>query len=106
MAQVKWNKKAEKIFLERVLYSYHEFGTTTAQKWHTERKRIEHQLEGFPESYPPEFLTRNRKLLYRSCHIMTRFKIVYHYSKTSDIVRIVDIWDTIQHPENLKKRIK
>ena len=106
MAQVNWTKKAERVFFARVLHAYNEFGTTTARRWQEERMRIEHHLEKFPESYTPESLLSNRKLFYRSCHIMRRFKIVYYYSKTSDIVRIVDIWDTKQHPENLKKRIK
>ena len=33
-------------------------------------------------------------------------KLIYYYAKTSDIIHIVDIWDTLQAPENLKKRIK
>jgi len=105
MAQIKWFKKAERAFFERVLYAYNEFGTSTARKWQEERKRIEYQLEKFPESYTPESLLKDRRHCYRSCHIMRRFKIVYYYSKTSDIVRIVDVWDMKQHPDNLKRRI-
>ena len=37
---------------------------------------------------------------------MDRFKIVYYYAKPSDIVHIVDIWDSKMSPENLKKRIR
>ena len=106
MAQVKWNKKAERVFFERVLYAYNEFGAATARKWQEQRKLIERQLEEFPESYTPESLLNDRWRNFRSCHIMSRFKIVYYYAKTSDVVRIVDIWDTKQHPENLKKRIR
>lgn len=105
MAQIKWNKKAERVFFARVLYAYNEFGVTTARKWQEERKRIERLLEDYPEAYAPESLLENRRRCYRSCHIMRRFKIVYYYAKTSNIVRIVDIWDTKQHPENLKRRI-
>lgn len=104
MAQIRWTKKARQIFFDRVLYAYNEFGTTTAKRWQNERKRIEHQLELFPESYTPEPFLADRKRTYRSCHIMRRFKIVYYYAKSSDIVHIVDIWDTKMNPESLKKR--
>ena len=106
MAKIVWKKKAERLFFERVEYAYHEFGKTTALRWQTGRKRIEHQLEEHPESHTPESLLANRKRLFRSCHIMKRFKIVHYYAKSSDTVHIVDIWDTRMSPENLKKRIK
>ena len=106
MAQIRWTKKAQCIFFERVLYAYNEFGSTTAKRWQNDRKRIEHQLELFPESYTPEPFLAERKRLYRSCHIMQRFKIVYYYAKSSDIVHVVDIWDTKMSPENLKRRIR
>ena len=66
--------------------------------------RIEHQLELFPESYTPESLLNDRRLRYRSCHIMRRFKLVYYYAKSSDIVHVVDIWDSKMSPEHLIKR--
>ena len=106
MAQIRWAKKAQRVFFERVLYAYNEFGTTTAKRWQKDRKRIEHQLEQFPESYTPEPFLADRKHIYRSCHIMQRFKIVYYYAKSSDIVHVVDIWDTKMSPENLKQRVK
>lgn len=105
MAQIRWTKKTRRIFFERVLYAYNEFGTTTAKRWQNERKRIEHQLELFPESYTPEPFLADRKHIYRSCHIMRRFKIVYYYAKSSDIVHIVDIWDTKMNPDSLKRRV-
>lgn len=37
---------------------------------------------------------------------MQRFKIVYYYAKSSDIVHVVDIWDMRMSPENLKQRIR
>ena len=105
MAQIRWTKKARRIFFDRVLYAYNEFGTTTAKRWQNERKRIEHQLELFPESYTPELFLSDRKRTYRSCHIMRRFKIVYYYAKSSDIVHIVDIWDTKMSPDSLRQRM-
>ena len=106
MAQIRWTRKAQRIFYERVLYAYHQFGTTTAKCWQNERKYIEHQLELYPESYAPEPFLADRKHMYRSCHIMQRFKIVYYYAKSSDIVHVVDIWDTKMSPTNLKQRIR
>ena len=106
MAQIRWTKKAQRLFFEQVLYAYNEFGTTTAKRWQEERKRIESQLAVYPESYTAESLLKERLRRYRSCHIMGRFKIVYYYAKSSDIVHIVDIWDMLMSPENLKRRIK
>lgn len=105
MAQIRWTKRARRIFFDRVLYAYNEFGTTTAKRWQNERKRIEHQLELFPESFTPEQFLSDRKRIYRSCHIMRRFKIVYYYAKSSDIVHIVDIWDTKMNPDSLRQRM-
>ena len=67
-------KKAEQMFYARVEYAYLEFGTKTAQKWQADRILIEHQLRLYPESFTPERLLVDRKRLYRSCHIMDRFK--------------------------------
>ena len=82
MAQIRWTKKAQRVFFERLLYAYNEFGATTAKRWQEDRKRIEHQLELYPESYTPEAFLKERRLQYRSCHIMRRFKIVYYYAKS------------------------
>ncbi|MBQ6769292.1 MAG: type II toxin-antitoxin system RelE/ParE family toxin [Prevotella sp.] len=105
MAQIRWTKKAEGIFFDRVLHAYHEFGATTAKRWQEERKRIEHQLEEFPESYSPEKLLAERRFLYRSCHMMRRFKLIHYYSVSSDTVWVIDIWDSKMSPDNLQNRI-
>ena len=105
MALIRWTKRAENIFFGRVEEAYVKFGLKTAQKWQKERMRIEHQLELFPESYTPESFLKDRRLRYRSCHIMRRFKLVYYYAKSSDIVHVVDIWDSTMSPENFKKRL-
>ena len=34
-----------------------------------------------------------------------RFRLVYYYNPHTDIVRIVDIWDTRMNPETLIRRI-
>ena len=35
-----------------------------------------------------------------------RFKIIYYYDETEDIIHIVDIWDTRMNPQTLVKRIR
>ena len=52
-----------------------------------------------------ESLLKDRKHQYRSCQIMNRFKIVHYYSKSSDTVHIVDIWDMLMNPEKQQRRI-
>ena len=35
-----------------------------------------------------------------------RFKIIYFYDKSKDVVTIMDIWDTRMDPKTLTKRIQ
>ena len=39
MATIKWTKKAERIFFERVEEAFIKFGLSTAKKWQKERMR-------------------------------------------------------------------
>ena len=105
MAQVKWTIKADRLFDKYVFSAFLEYGHKTSQKWMQERIAFADRVVKHPESYTPEPLLADRKHVYRSCHIMQRFKIVYYYAKSSDIVHVVDIWDTKMSPENLKQRI-
>lgn len=66
---------------------------------------IDNCLRQYPESYTLEPLLRGREHLYRGCHIMQRFKIIYYYEISTDTVHIVDLWDTRQNPETLKWRV-
>ena len=106
MAQVKWTAKADRLFDKYVFNAFLEYGRKTSQNWMQERIAFADRVAKHPESYTPEPFLADRKHLYRSCHIMRRFKIVYYYAKSSDVVHIVDIWDTKMSPENLKQRIK
>ena len=106
MAQIKWTLKADRLFGQFVFNAFLEFGRKTSMKWVQQRIAFVDRVKKHPESYTPEPLLADRKHLYRSCHIMRRFKIVFYYSKSSDIVHIVDIWDSKMSPENLIKRIK
>lgn len=106
MAKIKWTVKADRLFDKYVFNAFLEYGRKTSQKWMEERIVFADRVAKHPESYTPEALLADRKHQYRSCKIMDRFKIVYYYAKSSDIVHIVDIWDMLMSPENLKRRIK
>ena len=106
MAKINWTKKADFLFDKYVFDAYLEYGQKTSQKWLKERIAFADRVAKHPESYTPESLLAERKRLYRSCHIMRRFKIIYYYAPSSDTVHIVDIWDSRMNPETLKQRIK
>ena len=107
MAQIVWREKAEQLFWTFVEYAGQEFGKTTAQRWQKERKAIEWRLAHFPESYPPEELLRRKDVIFRHCHLMNRrFKLIYRYDESKDVVHVLDIWDTKRNPSALICRIK
>ena len=106
MAQVKWQKRAERELYRYLVKGFQEFGETTANKFAARAGYISKELEGFPETGFPEPLLKDRKKLYRALHINRRFKLIYYYATTSDIVHIADIWDTRREPSTLVKRIR
>ena len=106
MAVVKWRRQAWLLFNSYVEHARIEYGEKTARKWLTEAAIIYDRLLKHPLSYTPEILLSEKRHKYRSCHIMRRFKIVYYYVESSDIVYIRDIWDTRMNPETLKRRIR
>ena len=107
MAVVKWNISAYNVFNEYVEFARLDYGKKTANRWLSEAEEIYNRLQKFPESYSPEPLLRDRNLLFRSCRMMGgRFRLIYYYNPSTDIARIVDIWDTRMNPETLIKRIK
>lgn len=105
MAQIRWTLKADRLFDKYVFNAFLEYGSKTSKRWMHERIIFTDHVMKHPESYSPEPLLTNRKHVYRSCHILHRFKIVYYYAKSSDTVHIVDIWDMRMNPGNLKRRI-
>lgn len=105
MAQVKWQKRAERELYRYLVRGFVEFGDATANKFAERVGYISHELERFPEIGYPEPLLNDRKKLYRAYHINKRFDIIYYYAKTTDTVHIADIWDTRREPESLKKRV-
>ncbi len=107
MATIVWHKKAKQEFRNYVENARIEFGMSTARSWQKQRKEIEWRLVRYPSSYTPEPLLGDMDILYRSCQIMhRRFKIIYTYDEISDVVHVMDIWDTRMNPKALIKRIK
>lgn len=105
MATIKWNKKARLLFVGHIDYAFQEFGTITAVRWFTRKKKIEDSISKFPESFPREPLLLNRRRIYRRAVLMGNFKLIYVYYPSTDTVRIVDIWDMRMNPDTLKRRI-
>jgi hypothetical protein len=103
MATIIWNKNATHLFVQHILYAKQEFGIKTSTKWFSEKERIEKRLTSYPDSYPQERLITKRNI-YRGATIMRHFKLIYYYTKSTDIVRIVDIWDMRRNPEFLKSK--
>ena len=107
MAKVIWQKRASKALDMHLAYANSEFGWSTAKRWLREIAHIEASIASMPTSYTPEPLLSEKKRVYRYCHLMNRrFKLIYCFSPSSNVVRIVDIWDTRVNPETLKQRLK
>ncbi len=107
MAKIIWREDALQLLAQYIENALEEFGESTARRWQTEIKQIEWRLERYPDSYPPEELLSERTILHRRCHLMhRRFKLLYHYDKSADLVYIEDIWDAKMNPQTLRERIK
>ncbi len=106
MAKVIWTVKADRLFDKYVFNAFLEYGQKTSKKWMQERIFFADRVAKHPESYVLEPLLTERKRQYRSCMILGRFKIVYYYAKSSEIIHVVDIWDMLMNPIKLSNRIK
>lgn len=106
MAQVKWQKRAEKELYRLLVKGFLEYGETTANRFAVKVAKLNADLEKFPETGFPEPLLKDRKKLYRARHIHKRFKLIYYYSESTDMVHVADIWDTKREPGLLAKRIR
>ncbi|MBQ9671615.1 MAG: type II toxin-antitoxin system RelE/ParE family toxin [Prevotella sp.] len=104
MAQVIWQKRAEKELYKLLVNGFLEFGETTANRFTEQVRLLNGELQKFPEIGYPEPLLRERNKLYRSVHIQKRFKLIYYFSPSTDTVHVADIWDTKRSPEILQKR--
>lgn len=107
MAEIIWRKRPLSLLANYIDNANADYGKSTALKWASEVAAFEERVRLYPTSYSPERLLNGKKNLYRGCHVMNRrFKIIYSYNETKDVVRIFDIWDTRMNPKALIKRIK
>ena len=106
MAQVKWQRRAEKELYRYLVKGFQEYGQTTANRFADKVAKLNVELEKYPEAGFPEPLLKDRKKLYRAHHINKRFKLIYYYSESTDTVHVADIWDTKREPSSLAQRIK
>ena len=106
MAQIIWKPRAIRQLNAIIDYSVPEFGMVAFKRFDTRIQEIESRLSKFPESFTPEPLLKNDKVLFRFCLLRKRHKIIYHYVEAKDIVYIDDIWDMRMNPDRLKQRIK
>ena len=82
------------------------YGSFAALKMARRIEFLADELSLFPGMGFREPLLEKRIPIYRACLINKRFKIIYWYNETSDMVIIEDIWDTHRAPRNLMERIK
>ena len=106
MAQVKWQGRAERELYKILVKGFSEFGETVANAFSEKVSLQNETLCKFPEIGYPEPLLKDRKRLYRARHIIKRFKMIYYFDVASNVVHVVDIWDTRREPSKLVKRIK
>ncbi|MBQ9669258.1 MAG: type II toxin-antitoxin system RelE/ParE family toxin [Prevotella sp.] len=106
MAQIKWQRRAERELFNYLLKGYIDFGETTANRFAAQVAHINDHLSKFPETGYPEPLLSEKKKLYRARLLSKRFKLIYYYSESTDTVHVADIWDMRREPSTLAKRIK
>ena len=106
MAQIKWQKRAEKELYKYLIKGFIEYGETIANNFSDRVARLNAELEKYPEIGFPEPLLSSKSKLYRARHINKRFKLIYYYAERTNTVHVVDIWDSRREPTALAKRIR
>lgn len=106
MAQVIWNKQAQKEWRNRLLYGLSEFGESAAVNFVNRTNFIVENIRKNPQSGFLEPLLSDRKQKFRAHYIVGPLKLIYYYVKSSDTIRIADVWDSRREPSKLSKRIR
>lgn len=106
MATVIWTNSADTIRRKFYIDGMMEFGLTTAKKTARKIEEITDDLAKWPEMGFPEPLLKGAAYFYRARHINKRYKLIYRYDETKDIVYIEDIWDSRRSPQNLVGRLR
>ena len=105
MAEVIWNKQAQQEWRTKLLYGLSEFGETTAVRFVSRTNQIVERIRKHPDIGYPEPLLKHRKKTYRAYRIVGPLKMIYYYVKSSDTIRIADVWDMRREPQKLSRRI-
>lgn len=78
MALIIWKPRAIRQLNAIIDYGVPEFGMVAFNRLDKRIQEIIYRLEQFPESFPPEPLLINNYILFRSCILRKRHKIIYH----------------------------
>ena len=106
MATVVWIRRAHEEKDLLYMNGRLEFGVNVANKTAKKIQNIEESLAKHPElGYIEQLLIDKTRYIYRAWQINKRFKIIYRYDETKDIVVIADIWDIRRSPTNLTRRL-
>ena len=106
MAEVVWNQFARQEWRNKLIYGLNEFGEKSAIHFVRRTNTIIETIRKHPEIGYPEPLLKHRRKTYRAYHIVDPLKLIYYYVKSSDTIRIVDVWDMRREPKKLQKRIR
>lgn len=101
--QVEWTKEAFTTLKENVRYCRKEFGEQAAIRFYESIKGNEPLLAANPCMGKKEPLLQAREQIYRSLVVHKHFKVIYRIE--TDIIYIVDLWDTRSNPLLLSQRI-
>ena len=106
MVIIEWKDTAWQLYNDLLEYAKIEFGAKTGRRWEKELLAIYERLRLYPTSYPLEELLTGREVTFRRCHMMhRRFKLIYFYDDITNVVHIVDIWDSRMSPTKLEQRV-
>lgn len=106
MAEIIWNRQAETEWRKKLQYGLDEFGQSTASQFVERTNFVVGLIRKHPLAGTPEPLLRHKKKVYRYFHLIGNLKLIYYYLESTDVIRIVDVWDTRREPSHLAKRIR
>ena len=104
--QVKWSKKAGKVFEDALTQGMIMFGVRTSEMFYHKIKSHETLLAAHPHIGKVEpLLVHKKRHEYRSLVVHKHFKLIYYVESACDTIYIVDLWDTRREPAALTNRL-
>ena len=101
--KIVWSKKAEDKLDTYLTYCQENYGDkVTNDKINNLEKLLSH-LSMFPEMGFVEPILKDKKPNYRAYIFDKRLKLIYYIDNKNTIIKIADIWNNKQNPNNLKK---